>query len=222
MTKIFQLRSEDVEELNNDNYSLFKKFSEVLNDEKTESTLKYTIEKYRLGEKNPDIETKLQEEGLKYFMWLDAERAVSFFAKHVIICEGATEKVAFKYLMSNSFSEYIGRNIYILDSMGKFNILRYMNLFGKLGITHSVLYDRDKDKDIQKIVNDFIVCKKNRYTKKICTFESDFGEFLKIEKAPRKDLKLLNVLKKLKNSEISREKIEELHKMFEELCKSNS
>ena len=152
-------------------------------------------------------------------MWLDAERTASFFAKHVIICEGATEKVAFDFLMNNSLSEYIERHIYILDAMGKFNLHRYMNLFGKLGITHSVLYDRDDDEDIQKIVNDFIMSKKNDYTKKICTFDSDFEKFLEIEKVSRKDLKPLNVLKKLKDSEISTEKIAELRNMFDELCK---
>lgn len=219
MTNIFQLKSKDVEELLNDNYSLFKVFSEILIDEKTEPSLKTKIEKHKLGERTFDIEMKLEEEALKYFMWLDAERTASFFAKHVIICEGATEKVAFDFLMNNSLSDYIERHIYILDAMGKFNLHRYMNLFGKLGITHSVLYDRDDDEDIQKIVNDFIMSKKNDYTKKICTFDSDFEKFLEIEKVFRKDLKPLNVLKKLKDSEISTEKIAELRNMFDELCK---
>ena len=219
MTNIFQLRSEDVEELLNDNYSLFKVFSEILIDEKTEPSLKTKIEKRKLGERTFDIEKKLEEEALKYFMWLDAERTASFFAKHVIICEGATEKVAFDYLMNNSLSDYVERHIYILDSMGKFNLHRYMNLFGKLGITHSVLYDRDDDEDIQKIVNDFIISKKNNYTRKIRTFDSDFEKFLEIEKVSRKDLKPLNVLKNLKDSEISTKKIEELRNMFDELCK---
>lgn len=219
VTNIFQLRSEDVEELLNNNYSLFKVFSEILIDEKTEPSLKNKIEKLKLGARTFDIEKKLEEEALKYFMWLDAERTASFFAKHVIICEGATEKVAFDYLMNNSLSDYVERHVYILDSMGKFNLHRYMNLFGKLGITHSVLYDRDDDEDIQKIVNDFVMSKKNNYTRKICTFDSDFEKFLEIEKVSRKDLKPLNVLKKLKDSEISKEKIAELRNIFDELCK---
>ena len=219
VTNIFQLRSEDVDKLLNDNYSLFKVFSEILKDEKTEPSLKNKIEKRKLGERTFDIDKKLEEEALKYFMWLDAERAASFFAKHVIICEGATEKVAFEYLLNSSLSDYVERHIYILDSMGKFNLHRYMNLFGKLGITHSVLYDRDDDNDIQKIVNDFITSTKNNYTRKICTFDSDFEKFLEIEKVSRKDLKPLNVLKKLKDSEVSPKKIKELRYMFDELCK---
>jgi len=219
MTNIFQLRAEDVKELLNENNSPFIEFSKILMDEKTEPSLKSRIEKSNLGEKKYDIEMKLEEEALKYFMWLDAERTASFFAKHVIICEGATEKVAFDYLMNNWLSEYIEKHIYVLDSMGKFNIHRYMSLFGKLGITHSVLYDGDSDKDIQKIVNGLIMSKKNKYTRRIWTFDSDFEDFLGIEKPPRKDLKPLNVLKKLKDSQISNEKIAELRNMFDELCK---
>ena len=94
-----------------------------------------------------------------------------------------------------------------------------MNLFGKLGITHSVLYDSDNNKDIQGIVNDFLNSMKNGYTKEICTFDSDFEQFLGIEPLSRKDLKPLNVLKNLKNSEISNEKMEELKEMFNKLCK---
>ncbi len=219
ITNIFQLRTEDVKELLNENNSFFSEFSKILMDEKTEPSLKRKIENRKLGENTSDIEKKIEEEALKYFMWLDAERTASFFAKHVIICEGATEKVAFDYLMNNSLSDYIEKHIYVLDSMGKFNIHRYMNLFGKLGITHSVLYDSDKDKDIQKIVNDFIESKRNKYTGNICTFSSDFEDFLGIDKAPRKDLKPLHVLMKLKNSQISKEKIAELREMFDELCK---
>ncbi len=221
MTNIFQLKTEDVKELFNENNSPFVEFSKILNDEKTSPSLKKEIRKHHVGEQTWKIEKKLEEESLKYSLWLDAERTASFFAKHIIICEGATEKVAFEYLMNNSLSEYIEKQIYVLDSMGKYNIHRYMNLFGKLGITHSILYDRDGDKGIQQVINNFIMSKKNKYTRSICTFDSDFEDFLGIEKVSnRKDLKPLNVLMKLKDSQVSEEKIEELHNMFDELCKS--
>ena len=92
------------------------------------------------------------------------------------------------------------------------------NLFEKLGITHSVLFDKDNDHDIHKIVNDFILSKKNKYTKNILTFDSDFEKFLEIDAAYRKDLKPLNVLKNLKDSKVSTKKIEELCHMFDKLC----
>ena len=218
-TKIFQLKSGDVDKLLNDNYSVFKRFSNILTDPNTPPNIAKKIKDRNLGQESFDVEHKLQEEALKYFMWLDAERARSFFAKHVIICEGATEKVVFDYLMNNLLQEFIDKNVYILDSMGKFNVHRYMNLFGKLGITHSVLYDRDNDKDIHEIINNFIKSNKNEYTKAINTFDSDLEKFLGIAVVNRKDLKPLNVLENIKNGKISEEKLTKLRNMFEELCR---
>ena len=219
-TKIFQLKSDDINELFNNNNGLYEKFSNILAQQNVEPNLKKKIEYMKLGQESFDVEKKLEEEALKYFMWLDAERARSFFAKHVIICEGATEKVAFDYLMNNLLSDFIDKHIYILDSMSKFNLHRYMNLFGKLGITHAVLYDRDDNKSYHEIVNEFISSNRNEYTRAICTFDSDFEKFLGIEKVDRKDLKPLNVLTKLKDSKISEQKLTELRNMFEELCRT--
>ena len=218
VTKIFQIKSEDVDKLLNNNYSLFKMFSDILKEPNTEPSLTKKIKDRKLGQEFFDIEQKLEEEALKYFMWLDAERARSFFAKHVIICEGATEKVVFDYLMNNLLSDFIDKNVYILDSMGKFNLHRYINLFGKLGITHSVLYDRDDDHSIHEIVNKFISSNTNEYTRAICTFDSDFEKFLGIEEVSRKDLKPLNVLTMLKDSKITEQKLTELRNVFEKLC----
>ena len=92
------------------------------------------------------------------------------------------------------------------------------DITGKLGITHSVLYDEDVDEDIHKIVNDFITSNRNDNTKKIYTFDSDFEKFLQIKKVSRNDLKPLNVLKRLKDSEISSDKLAELRNTFDELC----
>lgn len=222
VTNIFQLKSEDVDKLFSNNYSLFKTFSDILNNQHESDSLKEKIKKRGLGNMEPNVKIKLEEESVKYFMWLDAERAASFFSKHVIICEGATEKIAFEYLINNSLTTYIDRNIYILDAMGKFNIHRYMNLFGNLGITHSVLFDRDSDTDIQQIVNKFLESNKNEYTKVIKTFHKDLEDFLEIKEAPRKDLKPLNVLTKLKNGEIKEEKIDKLKNLFKCLCELGS
>jgi len=99
---------------------------------------------------------KLEEEFLRYFLWLDNERASLFFAKHIIICEGASEKVLFDHLTNTTWTDLVDKHIYFLDSIGKYNIHRYKNLFGKLCISHSVIMDSDTDKDIQGIIIDFI------------------------------------------------------------------
>ncbi len=224
VSEIFQLKDKDVEELFDENNGLFKKFSEILSRPNIESKLEKEIKGRGLGQESIDDNIKLEEESLKYFMWLDAERAASFFAKHVIICEGATEKVVFEYLMNKTLIDLIDKQIYILDAMGKYNLHRYMNLFGKLGITHSVLYDKDNDKDINTIINDFIESKKNKYTKIILKCDKDFENFLGIKESPRKeksnrkDLKPLNVIMKLDKSEIPQKNLNELNDLLYKLC----
>lgn len=142
----YQLKTEDIDNLFNDNISLYSKFSSLLNDPNVSQTLKGKIRQRNLGEQDLDEEKKLEEESLRFFLWLDNERASLFFAKHIIICEGASEKVLLEYLTNTIWSDLIDKHIYFLDAIGKFNIHRYINLFGKLGISHSVIMDSDKDK----------------------------------------------------------------------------
>ncbi len=94
-----------------------------------------------------------------------------------------------------------------------------MNLFDKLGISHSVLYDRDSNKEFEEFVNNFINGNKNNYTKTIETFPKDIEGFLGIKLPKRKEQKPLSLLIKLKNEEISTEKINELMKKLRKLCK---
>ena len=102
--------------------------------------------------------------------------------------------------------------------MGKFNIHRYMNLFAKLGISHSVLIDGDKDKDIQAIVNNFIKENFNEFTRKLYSFEYDLEHFLGIKKPEkRKDLKPLNIMYNYHNNFIEQTKTEELRLVIESL-----
>lgn len=216
-TKIFQINRDEISELFNENSGLFKKFSDLLNNDNTDSKIKNIIQSKGYGNKEGNIDLKLQEESLKYFLWMDSERSCSFFAKHVFICEGATEKVFFDYLISNKWVDYKCKHLYFLDAMGKFNIHRYMNLFKELGIKHSVIYDSDKDKDIQEIVNNFILSNKNELTKGLYSFETDLEGFLGIDRWVRGDLKPLNIMFKYKSGLIEDNKILELKSIVDNL-----
>jgi hypothetical protein len=101
--------------------------------------------------------------------------------------------------------------------MGKYNIHRYMNLFGKLGIYHSVIFDKDQNQGIHDLINDFIESKKNSFTKGIYSFDSDIEHFVGIGKVRRPDLKPLNIMWNYKNNKINNAKIEELKKIIKEL-----
>jgi len=99
-TKIYQINKKELEALFDENNSMFKMFSDKLLADNTTQKLKNDINKQNLGSINSDEALKLEEESLKYFLWLDNERSCSFFAKHVFICEGATEKIFLDHLLN--------------------------------------------------------------------------------------------------------------------------
>lgn len=162
-----------------------------------------------------DDEEKLLEESIKFSIWLDIERASMFFAKHVLICEGASEKAFIDYLMNTQWSELKEKHIYCLDALGKYNIHRYIVLLSKFGISHSVLMDLDENNKCHKYINEFVKSK----CSKLHGFKKDFETFLGITPVPknRHDLKPLNILKNFEDGNIAVEKIEELKAIVKNL-----
>lgn len=162
-----------------------------------------------------DDEIKLIEEAIKFSIWLDSERSSMFFAKHILICEGASEKAFIDFLMNTQWLDLKEKHIYCLDSIGKYNIHRYISLLTRFGLSYSVLMDFDENKKQHKYLNQFI---KGKATK-IYGFEKDFETFLGITPVPanRNDLKPLNVLKSYEDGLITLEKIVNLKKIILEL-----
>lgn len=216
-TKLYQFNKSNLAELYDDNAGLYKLFHRMCIDPTTTAALKSKIKGKGLASDTEELDIKLEEETFKYALWIDGERATAFFAKHVIIAEGASEKVFIDLLLNTKWSDLFNKHIFILDAMGKFNIHRYMNLFGKLGIRHSVLMDKDVDVDIHSVINDFIKAQKNKFTCQIKWFEKDIEDFLGITTPLRKDLKPLNILKRFSAGELSEDKISELKILIEEL-----
>lgn len=164
-----------------------------------------------------DESAKIFEESFKYFLWLDSERSASFFSKHVIICEGATEKAFMDLMLNTKWTDLKDKQIYFLDCLGKYNIHRFMNIFGELGIRHSILFDSDNNKGKHEKINEFINSNKNDLTYKIEMFEDDLEAFLGVEKAIRPDLKPLNLLLKYESGDIPQEKLDGLKRVIESL-----
>lgn len=212
-----QLSKDHLDMLLDDNAGLYRVFCGMLQDPSVPDLLKKKIRAKRLGEDNPQGEIKLEEEAIRCMMWLNTERATLFFAKHVIICEGPSEKVLLEYLIENKWPELRNKNIYFADALGKFSIHRFMMLLSKLGIKHSVLMDKDRDADIHQIVNDFIMGNRTDQTNAIKSFDKDLEDFLGIDQAPRRDLKPLHILSKLRAGEITDEKIAALRGIVDEL-----
>jgi predicted ATP-dependent endonuclease of OLD family len=179
--------------------------------------VKGSIRKKHLGDTRSQEALKLEEESVRFLLWLDGERASLFFADSVVICEGVSEKALFEYLIGQEWPEFRNRNIYIADAMGKFNVHRLIALLSRLGIRHSVLIDHDGDADIHKIVNDFIEERRTELTILIKSFATDLEAYLEIPKPPRPDLKPLNVLVHLRSGKITEQKKSELKSLLMEL-----
>ena len=161
----------------------------------------------------------MEEEAIRYLLWLNSERCCAFFADVVLICEGASEKAFIDYLIKNVWTGFRDKRLYILDSMGKFNIHKYMNLFKELGVTHSVLADKDENANYHEYVNSFIVGQKNEYTKSIDFFDKDIETFLGIPYPPnnRNDKKPLNILWHYSKEKVSKNKVDDLKVKIEKL-----
>ena len=219
--KIFQIDVPTLERLIEDNAGLYSHFCDILNNPLELDEIKKKIIRGRYGDEVPDEAAKLIEEELKYFLWLDSERSSMFFAKHIVICEGACEKIFIDFMLNEYWHDLKNRHLYCLDSLGKFNIHRYMNLLGCLGIEHSIIMDRDQDSDIQRRVNEFIDTKRNSFTKEIHLFDLDFENFLGIPKPPnqRNDLKPMNVMKRYHNNEINESRLDELKSIVKNITR---
>lgn len=218
VTLTYQLNRDNLSELFDENLSMFKFFSEKSVDLEVSPNIRQKIIQNNLGDPNVDLCKKLEQESIKYFLWLDAERSALFFAKHVIICEGATEKVLLNHIIDSEWPCLKEKHIYFLDAMGKYNIHRYMNLFKHLGISHSVLMDSDQDRDVHALVNEFLCDNINPFTKRLYAFEKDFEKFLEVPEAPRKDLKPLHIMDCYIRNMINDAKLGELYEIISSLC----
>jgi predicted ATP-dependent endonuclease of OLD family len=165
----------------------------------------------------PDEAGRLVDESMKYFLWLDAERAGMFFGRHVVICEGATERVFFAYLLDNQWKDLREKQVYFTDCLGKYNIHRFVGLLTALGVSHSIIYDRDGNSGTHKVINDFIESKRSKLTTGIHAFERDIESYLEVPKPPkeRDDLKPLNLLKALVEGAVPEAKIVELRRKID-------
>ncbi|EKE27058.1 MAG: hypothetical protein ACD_4C00068G0002 [uncultured bacterium (gcode 4)] len=216
-TKISQIKNTDIQNLFDDNNSFFVYFSELLADTTIQQNIKNEIITKNLWSRDlHDIGKNLDKEQLKYLLWLDAERTACFFAKHVIICEWPSEKIFIDYLINTTWTEFKDKNIYIIDAWWKFAIHRYMNLFWGLGISHSVLMDKDNSL-LHDLINNFIDWKKNPSTKLIHKFNTDLEWFLWITQAIRKDQKPMNVLYHYQHDLIDEQKIIDFRAIIESL-----
>ena len=95
-------------------------------------------------------------ESVKYFLWLNPDRANLFFANHVLLVEGPTEVALVNRLVDDGKIRNVEGGFYVVDCIGKYNIHRFIKLLGAMGISHSVIYDDDKSNKAHKDINQLI------------------------------------------------------------------
>ncbi len=138
----------------------------------------------------PEAESEL--EAVRHFLWLNPERSMLFFADHVLIVEGLSERVLTDYLIKTGEIGTPKTGTFVVETEGKFNIPAFMNLLGEMKIPHSVLYDLDSrttgpDEELHRRLNRLIESSRNTFTRKIDTLPDNLESFLgvKVEKRDR-------------------------------------
>jgi len=172
-------------------------------------------EKYpKLAEQLRQEDQRPEVEAIKYFLCLNAERADAFFSVHTILVEGPSEVGLINKLIDNGAIRNAS-GVCIFDCLGKYNVHRFMNLFGKLGITHSVIIDDDSNKsgeqgEIQKEINMLIEATENQYTRRIEKISGNLELFLGITDKLRSDKKAQAILFAFESGAIQPDRITEL------------
>jgi putative ATP-dependent endonuclease of OLD family len=162
------------------------------------------------GISTSDIDATVDMESIKYALWLNPLRSTVFFARSVLLVEGASERALIAYLLAEGKLNTPKGGITIVDTMGKWNTHRFMNLLGKMRIIHSVLYDRDggsiKSVALEKAIESSV----NQFTSKIDFFDHDLEEYLGVQKPGRLDQKPQHLMWHFKQDNIYKVKLQNL------------
>lgn len=161
-----------------------------------------------------DEEIAHQEERFRYQLWLDSERASMFFADHVLLVEGATEKALFGWLWAREWHDLSGYRIAVVDVLGKYNFHRFIALLEGFGIPYGLMLDDDNGKQHHKAVNEMLRNKAEPSRLAEPVFLNHCMEtFLGKPLPGRDDKKPIQILKELEQSGISTEKLDELKEL---------
>ena len=121
---------------------------------------------------------KPEMEAVKYFLWLNPDRAGMFFAENVLLVEGPSETALINRLLDDGKLSF-PQGAYILDCLGKYNIHRFMNLLSALGVVHAVLHDDDDNKGEHQELNQLISDSKHAdFTKSVVMLSKDLETVL--------------------------------------------
>lgn len=144
---------------------------------------------------DPD-DLRIDMEAIKYALWLDEKRSAAFFAEKVLLVEGPTETALLSYMFDRGLLPNC-KGVFILDTIGKYNIHRFMRIFQQFGIRHYVLYDSDNGR--HAAIDTTIQAASNPFTRGIDTFPRDLEQYIGIPPAARPHRKPQHVMLQVSN-----------------------
>ncbi|WP_141055323.1 ATP-dependent nuclease [Tepidiphilus succinatimandens] len=146
-------------------------------------------------------------ESIKYFLWLNPDRAGLLFAQHVLLVEGPSETALINRLLDDGKLS-LPQGVYVLDCLGKYNIHRFMNLLSGLGVSHAVLIDDDNNSDKHEGLNQLILDSRNaQFTRKVVTIPNNLENLLGVPHPGRVDRKPQHILYCYASNQIDAEAI---------------
>jgi putative ATP-dependent endonuclease of the OLD family len=154
------------------------KLAEIFSD--NQQAVQQWLANPKISKNTSQQDLTMEMESIKYALWLDPKRSCAFFANKVLLVEGPTEVALISYLMGLGQISSHTDGVFVLDAMGKYNIHRFMNLFGEMHIPHAVLYDYDNGNHPE--IDLSITSAKTQYTIGIDTFPDEIETFLGIPK----------------------------------------
>jgi len=136
-------------------------------------SIQQIADKYRnVAKTMQDDDRKPEMESVKYFLWLNPDRAGMLFAQHV------RETALINRLLDDG-KLALPPGTYVLDCLGKYNIHRFMNLLSSLGVVHAVLHDDDDNANEHQELNQLIADSKNGdFTQAVVTIPKDLENLL--------------------------------------------
>jgi predicted ATP-dependent endonuclease of OLD family len=175
----------------------------------------------KICKKMEDDDFKPIMESVKYFLFLNPDRASMFFAHQVLIVEGPSE-TAFINKLIDDYKLTLPSGIYILDSLGKYNTHRFMNLLSGLGIAHSVLHDDDNSKEEHKELNQLIAdSRKKGITVEVKQIAGDLETALGIAKPKSEHRKPQHILYLYTDNKIEPNRLNDFCRLVESCFPGN-
>lgn len=154
---------------------------------------------------------KAEMEAVKNSLWLDSDRSSAFFGGHVLLVEGPTEVAFINRLVDDGRINPGPEGLTVIDTIGKYNIHRFIGLFSCLGIDHFVMHDDDSHGDphhqgINRLIDD-TAKQYPSFCRRIQTITGDLERLLSVPPCKQSHRKPQHLLFKYGNGDIDDTKI---------------